>query len=101
MFPLPFSSVKPVYRWYTETLCNTFKRRQVIQVHFVALELIERKGQEYDKDRYCEMLLDAAETLLVILALTGGEAKNRKWWHQLVAQRLKNVNIEKSSFHYI
>jgi hypothetical protein len=28
------------------------------------LELIRRKGQEYDKDRYCEMLLDAAETLL-------------------------------------
>jgi hypothetical protein len=28
------------------------------------LELIERKGHEYDKDRYCEMLLDAAETLL-------------------------------------
>ena len=52
------------------------------------LELIERKGQEYDKDRYCEMLLDAAETLLGYFGfdrrLYGdtSRSKNRKWWHQ-------------------
>ena len=49
------------------------------------------------------MLLDAPETLLGYFGfdrrLYGdtSRSKNRKWWHQLVAQRLKNVNIEKSS----
>jgi hypothetical protein len=57
----------------------------------------------YDKEKYREMLLEAAETVLGYFGfdrtLYGdtNRNKNRKWWHQLRDQRQKDIDIEKSS----
>ena len=59
--------------------------------------------QVYDKEKYREMLLEAAETVLgyygfdrTLFGVTIRN-KNRKWWHQLREQRQKDIDIEKSS----
>ena len=63
----------------------------------------EGRDQVYDKEKYREMLLEAAETVLGYFGfdrtLFGdtGRSKNRKWWHQLKEQRQKDIDIEKSS----
>jgi|SRR5215831_14207401 len=66
-----------------------------------ALDLIN--GEDYDREKYREMLLEAAETVLgyfgfdrTLFGLTS-RSKNRKWWHHLREQRLKDIDIEKSS----
>jgi hypothetical protein len=66
------------------------------------VEFIEdRREQVYDKEKYCEMLLEAAETMLGYLHRTlfgdTSRTKNRKWWYQLKEQRQKDIDIEKSS----
>jgi DNA polymerase elongation subunit (family B) len=65
------------------------------------VELIEGGREQYDKEKYREMLLEAAETVLgyfgfdrMLFGVTS-RSKNRKWWHQLREQRQKD--IEKSS----
>ena len=67
------------------------------------VELIEGGREQYDKEKYREMLLEAAETVLgyfgfdrMLFGVTS-RSKNRKWWHQLREQRQKDVDIEKSS----
>ncbi|MFZ0512497.1 MAG: hypothetical protein WAM14_12890 [Candidatus Nitrosopolaris sp.] len=44
-----------------------------------------------------EMLLEAAETVLGYFGYDGdtGRKKNRRWWHQLRAQRQKDIETEK------
>jgi hypothetical protein len=58
------------------------------------LEFIEQgREQVYDKEKYREMLLEAAETVLGYFGfdrtLFGGtsRSKKRKWWYQLREQR--------------
>jgi DNA polymerase elongation subunit (family B) len=68
------------------------------------VELIDDEGEEvYDKEKYREMLLEAAETVLGyfgfdrILFGVASHSVNRKWWHQLREQRQRDIDIEKSS----
>jgi hypothetical protein len=68
------------------------------------VEFIEEwREQIYDKEKYREMLLEAAETVLGYFGfdrtLFGdtSRSKNRKWWHQLREQRQRDTDIEKSS----
>jgi DNA polymerase elongation subunit (family B) len=75
---------------------NPFRR--VTPVEFIA-----GRDQVYDKEKYREILLGAAETVLGYFSfdrtLYGdtSHSKNRKWWHQLRDQRQKDIDIEKSS----
>jgi hypothetical protein len=65
--------------------------RRVTPVEFIE----EGREQVYDKEKYREMLLEAAETVLGYFGFDrtayGGisRSKNRKWWHQLREQRQK------------
>ena len=53
-------------------------------------------GKEYDKERYLEMLLDAAESVLSVFgfsrSLFGFERKFKHWWDEIYQQR--KVDIE-------
>jgi hypothetical protein len=60
------------------------------------VDFIEEGSEKvYDKEKYRDMLLEAAETVLGYLGfdrtLFGGtsRSKNGKWWHQLREQRQK------------
>jgi hypothetical protein len=63
----------------------------------------EGREQVYDKEKYREMFLDVAETVLGYYGfdrtLFGdtSRSKNRKWWYQLREQRQKDIGIEKFS----
>jgi hypothetical protein len=51
----------------------------------------------YDKEKYKEMLLDAAETVLGIFGFHRtlyGKPKDKKWWMQLRRNRMSDVNAE-------
>jgi len=66
------------------------------------VEFIEDgREQVYDKEKYREMLLEAAETVLgyfgfdrTLFGVTS-RSKNRKWWHQLREQRQKDIETER------
>ena len=53
---------------------------------------------DYDKEKYREMLLEAAETILGYFGfdrtLYGDRKKNRRWWHELRQERRKDIEIE-------
>jgi hypothetical protein len=66
------------------------------------VEFIE-EGRVYEKEKYREMLLEAAETVLgyfgfdrTLFGVTS-RSKNRKWWHPIMEQRQRDIDIEKSS----
>ncbi len=64
------------------------------------LELIGEDG-DYDRDKYREMLLEAAETVLAYFGfdrtLFGDSSrKDRRWWYYLKEQRLKDIGTERS-----
>ena len=67
------------------------------------VELIEGGREQYDKEKYREMLLEAAETVLGYFGFdrrlfgVTSRSKNRKWWHQLREQRQKDIDTELSS----
>lgn len=51
----------------------------------------------YDREKYMEMLLDAAETVLGIFGFDRtlyGKAKDRKWWLELKRNRTQDVQAE-------
>ena len=55
---------------------------------------------EYDKEKYKEMLLDAAETVLGIFGFDRtlfGKPKDKKWWMQLRRNRMSDVKAEINS----
>ena len=55
---------------------------------------------EYDKEKYKEMLLDAAETVLGIFGFDRtlfGRPKDKKWWMQLIRNRLSDMKAEINS----
>jgi hypothetical protein len=61
----------------------------------------DRQDLEYDKEKYREMLLEAAETVLGFIGFdrtTYGDVskrKNRKWWTGLKEERLRDRNNER------
>ena len=63
--------------------------------------LIEENGDfEYDTEKYREMLLEAAETVLGYFGfdrtLYGDSPKrNKKWWQWLHEEKLKDRDVEK------
>ena len=68
-----------------------------------ALELVKQEQElDYDKDKYREMLLEAAETVLDyfgfdtnIYATKTTKNKNRKWWHELREERIRDIETER------
>jgi hypothetical protein len=52
----------------------------------------------YDKEKYKEMILDAAETVLEFLALIGLSTvisrKKTKWYEELKEQRVRDMETE-------
>ena len=55
----------------------------------------------YDKEKYKEMLLDAAETVLGIFGFDRtlfGKPKDKKWWMQLRRNRELDVKAEINSY---
>ena len=54
-------------------------------------------GLNYDKEKYKEMLLDAAETVLGIFGFDRtlyGKPKDKKWWMQLRRNAMNDVKAE-------
>ena len=81
-----------------------FNSLEIAKTNETPVEFIEEgRDQVYDKDKYCEMLLEAAETVLGYFGFdrtlfgNTSPSKNRKWWHQLRKQRQRDIDIEKSS----
>jgi len=56
---------------------------------------------DYDKEKYRDMLLEAAETILGYFGFDRaiyGDAirkKNRKWWYELKEERRKDIETER------
>jgi DNA polymerase elongation subunit (family B) len=67
------------------------------------LDLISEE-HDYDKEKYREMLLEAAETILAYFGFDRtnyGDAvrkKNRKWWYELRQERQKDVETERNVY---
>jgi DNA polymerase elongation subunit (family B) len=59
-----------------------------------------REEHDYDKEKYREMLLEAAESILGYFdfdrTIYGDRKKNRKWWDELRQERRKDIETEKS-----
>ena len=54
-------------------------------------------GLDYDKEKYKEMLLDAAETVLGIFGFDRtlfGKSKDKRWWMQLRRNRMNDIQAE-------
>ncbi|MGB6674542.1 MAG: hypothetical protein WBE34_19100 [Candidatus Nitrosopolaris sp.] len=62
------------------------------------LDLVS-KEHDYDKEKYREMLLQAAESILGYFGfdstIYGGRKKKWKWWYQLRDDRGKDIEIER------
>jgi len=93
---LPLVHGDTIHYIYTDAAHSNPLRR------VIPVELIEGGREQYDKEKYREMLLDATETVLgyfgfdrMLFGVTS-RSKNRKWWHQLREQRQKDIDIEKS-----
>jgi hypothetical protein len=85
--------VRLEYHWYEVIL-------SVIST--LMLNLIEDDEQDYDREKYREMLLDAAETILSCFgfsrSLYGDTSRRnkRKWWYGLREERMKDIETERS-----
>ena len=58
---------------------------------------------DYDKEKYCEMLLEAAETVLGFFGFdrtvyVSIRKKNRKWWYELRDERRKDIETERNVY---
>ncbi|MGB6591892.1 MAG: DNA polymerase domain-containing protein [Candidatus Nitrosopolaris sp.] len=95
---VPLTRGETIQYIYTDAAHSNALRR-VMPVDFIE----EGSEKVYDKEKYRDMLLEAAETVLGYFGfdrtLFGGtsRSKNRKWWYQLREQRQKEIDIEKSS----
>jgi hypothetical protein len=62
------------------------------------LDLIS-EDLDYDKEKYREMLLEAAETILGFFGfdrtIYGDRKKNKKWWYELREDRRKDIENER------
>ena len=68
----------------------------------IPLDFVEgEQGHNYDKEKYREMLLEAAETVLGYFGFDrtlygdSTQGKNRKWWHTLRKERMKDIETER------
>jgi hypothetical protein len=55
---------------------------------------------DYDREKYKEMLLDAAENALTIFGFDRtmyGKPKDKKWWIELRRNRMRDVRAEGAS----
>jgi hypothetical protein len=76
---------------------------QLTKIHFEesCLDLISEE-RDYDKEKYREMLLEAAETVLGYFGFArtiyGGaiRKKNRKWWYELREERREDIQTERN-----
>ena len=63
------------------------------------LDLISEE-HDYDKEKYREMLLEAAESILGYFGfdrtIYGDRKKNRKWWYEIRQERQKDIQTERS-----
>jgi len=65
------------------------------------IKLGEEQEQKYDKEKYREMLLEAAETVLGYFGFDRSafgdtiEGRNRKWWYGLSKERQRDIENEK------
>jgi hypothetical protein len=86
-------------------LFNTSSQMRLMKIHFavVPLDLVSEEP-DYDTDKYREMLLEAAETILGYFGLDRtiyGDAvqkKYRKWWYDLRLERGKDIGIERDVY---
>ena len=68
------------------------------------LDLLSKQA-DYDKEKYRNMLLEAAETVLGYFGfdstIYGGNirTKNRKWWYELNQERRKDVETERDVYN--
>jgi len=64
------------------------------------MDLINEE-QGYDKEKYREMLLEAAESILGYFGFDrtvyGDRKKNRKWWYEIREERQKDIQTERYS----
>jgi DNA polymerase elongation subunit (family B) len=63
----------------------------------VPAQFIQNDNLQYDKEKYMEMLLDAAETVLEIFGFDRtlfGKPKDKKWWMQLRRNRELDMKAE-------
>ena len=62
----------------------------------------------YDKEKYCDLLLDAAETVLGYFGFDGSvyrkyenkairSSKQKKWWDELREERRKDIEVEREN----
>ena len=67
--------------------------RRVIPVDLISEE------HDYDKEKYREMLLEAAESILGYfgfdMTVYVDRKKNRKWWYELRQERRKDIETER------
>ena len=68
--------------------------RRVIPVDLISEE------HDYDKEKYREMLLEAAESILGYFGfdrtIYGDRKKNRKWWYEIRHKRRKDIETERN-----
>jgi DNA polymerase elongation subunit (family B) len=67
----------------------------------IPVELIKGKVYNYDKEKYREMLLEAAETVLGYFGFDRNaygdhiSKRNRDWWRALLMERQLDIDIER------
>jgi DNA polymerase elongation subunit (family B) len=94
---VPLTHGETIQYVYT-TAAHSNPLRRVMPVDFIE----EGREQVYDKEKYREMLLEAAETILGYFGFDRtvyGDAarkKERKWWHMLRQERTKDIETERS-----
>ena len=63
---------------------------------------LHSEEHDYDKEKYREMLLESAESILGYFGfdrtLYGDRKKNRKWWYELKQERRKYIEIERDVY---
>lgn len=72
-----------------------WKRMQQIFLNLLKEE--SNFALNYDREKYKEMLLDAAETTLGIFGFDRtlyGKSKDKKWWMELKRNKLNDVRAE-------
>ena len=84
-----------------ETLYNIFTRTPNIKLRLTEFTQVGDSdcniGLNYDREKYKEILLDAAETSLWIFGFDRtslGKSKDKRWWMELRQNRMNDVRAE-------
>ena len=76
----------------------------IIECYYWSLDIVT----SYDKEKYRDLLLDAAETVLGYFGFDGSvyrkyenrgirSSKQKKWWNELREERIKDVETERDN----